>query len=170
MTAFDQLKTIPTRAIGAVAAAVILADQTTKLVARMVLPSCRQVDAARCNHIAWSGIGLERLSNAGSVFGFGQGQAIWAMVALTGSLLILVYTSNRTGVLLSLAAGLQLGGALSNLADRLAAGSVTDFVVVGPLVVNVADLALLIGTLVATTLLAPTMKGGEPWTRSSDSS
>jgi len=42
-------------------------------------------------------------------------------------------------------AGLLVGGALSNLADRLIFGSVTDFLATPWLVVNVADLAVVVG-------------------------
>ena len=44
---------------------------------------------------------------------------------------------------------LILGGALGNLIDRAASGAVHDFLVIGPVVVNTADLAILAG--VATT-------------------
>jgi signal peptidase II len=43
--------------------------------------------------------------------------------------------------------GLLIGGALSNLADRLMAGAVTDFIPVGHIVFNVADLAVILGVV-----------------------
>jgi signal peptidase II len=45
-----------------------------------------------------------------------------------------------------MALGLQLGGAISNLSDRLAFGSVTDFISVGwwP-VFNIADSSIVVG-------------------------
>lgn len=45
------------------------------------------------------------------------------------------------------AAGLLIGGAVANLADRTLHGAVQDFIVLGPVVVNVADLAILAGLL-----------------------
>ena len=47
-----------------------------------------------------------------------------------------------------LALGLQLGGALGNLSDRLRLGHVTDFVDFGPWVFNLADVAIILGTLI----------------------
>jgi lipoprotein signal peptidase len=45
------------------------------------------------------------------------------------------------------AGSLLLGGALGNLVDRAATGAVHDFLVVGPVVINVADVAVLAGVL-----------------------
>jgi signal peptidase II len=42
---------------------------------------------------------------------------------------------------------LLLGGALGNLVDRAATGAVHDFLVVGPVVINLADVAVLAGVL-----------------------
>jgi len=42
---------------------------------------------------------------------------------------------------------LLLGGALGNLVDRAATGAVHDFLITGPVVLNVADLAVLTGTV-----------------------
>ena len=44
-----------------------------------------------------------------------------------------------------LAATLLLGGATGNLMDRLVLGYVRDFLVIGPVVVNLADLAVVLG-------------------------
>ena len=50
--------------------------------------------------------------------------------------------------LLRLALGLQMGGALGNMIDRLRLGHVTDFMDFGPWPVwNVADLAIVSGTI-----------------------
>jgi signal peptidase II len=43
------------------------------------------------------------------------------------------------------AAGLIIGGAAANLLDRAVHGAVQDFIVIGPVVVNLADLAVLVG-------------------------
>ncbi len=43
--------------------------------------------------------------------------------------------------------GLVVGGALSNASDRLLLGSVRDFLTIGHLAVNLADLAVLAGLL-----------------------
>ena len=55
-------------------------------------------------------------------------------------------------IILRMALGLQLGGAISNLSDRLAFGSVTDFLSVGwwP-VFNVADSSIVVGITILIT-------------------
>lgn len=53
----------------------------------------------------------------------------------------------RRGQLSVTGCSLLLGGALGNLIDRAATGAVHDFLVVGPAVVNVADIAVLAGVL-----------------------
>jgi lipoprotein signal peptidase len=44
-------------------------------------------------------------------------------------------------------AGLAIGGALANTADRMLNGSVQDFLVLGPVILNLADLAVVAGVL-----------------------
>ena len=53
-----------------------------------------------------------------------------------------------------MALGLQLGGAISNLSDRLVFGSVTDFISVGwwP-VFNIADSSIVVGITILITLI-----------------
>ena len=51
----------------------------------------------------------------------------------------------RSGAVSAATAGLLLGGALSNLADRALFGAVRDFLVLGPVVANLADLAVFAG-------------------------
>jgi hypothetical protein len=59
------------------------------------------------------------------------------------------------GLLAGLAVGLQLGGSVSNFVDRVAHGSVTDYLYFGhDPVFNLADLAIVVGAVVSTLLLA----------------
>jgi signal peptidase II len=51
----------------------------------------------------------------------------------------------RDGRLAGWVAGLLVGGAAGNLVDRVLLGSVRDFLVVGNVVGNVADIAVLVG-------------------------
>lgn len=51
----------------------------------------------------------------------------------------------RRGTLSPAVVALLLGGAASNLLDRAVTGSVRDFLPIGPVVINVADLAVLTG-------------------------
>lgn len=58
----------------------------------------------------------------------------------------------RKGTLSPAAVALILGGAASNLFDRAVTGSVRDFLPIGPVIINFADLAVLTGlVLVAVT-------------------
>lgn len=51
----------------------------------------------------------------------------------------------RSGAVSAGTAGALLGGAVSNLVDRVLFGAVRDFLVLGPVVANLADLAVLAG-------------------------
>ncbi|SVD17428.1 uncharacterized protein METZ01_LOCUS370282, partial [marine metagenome] len=95
---------------------------------------------------SWPEAGIFRIYhtyNTGTAFGLLQGQTILLIVASLIALVFLIYIYNEYAlgnVILRMALGLQLGGAISNLSDRLAFGSVTDFISVGwwP-VFNIAD-------------------------------
>jgi lipoprotein signal peptidase len=130
-----------------------LADQATKTVARALLPACTQAGQSSCSPLGSGLLRFLRMGNGGSALGFAQGEGLWTFLAMGGCLLTLSYLRRRPGTLLGLAVGLQLGGAISNLLDRLVAGAVTDFFVVGPIVLNLADLALIAGTAIATCVL-----------------
>lgn len=94
--------------------------------------------------------------NTGAAFGvFPAGGTIFTVIAILVSGAILYYFPQipPAYTALRIALGLQLGGALGNLTDRLLHGPVTDFVAVGPIpVFNVADASISLG--VAILLLA----------------
>jgi signal peptidase II len=131
--------------VGGVAAAVIVADQLTKLWA-----------VRRLAHGAISVIGPVRLNlsrNSGGAFGLGSG--VVPMVVLAAVALVVVLVAVGRSVdrpSMAVALGLVLGGALGNLADRifrspgLGRGSVVDFVDLRwwP-VFNLADAAITCG-------------------------
>lgn len=87
--------------------------------------------------------------NEGAAFGIFQGAGgFFTILAIVVSVLIIVYYPKiESGVwLLRIAMGLQLGGALGNLVDRLIIGYVTDFISVGTFpVFNVADAGITSG-------------------------
>ncbi len=95
---------------------------------------------------------IVRVSNTGVAFGMFQGlQPILAILALAvAGAIIYYYPRIPAGDwILRLALGLQLGGALGNLVDRVTIGHVTDFISVGTFpVFNVADLSITIGVAV----------------------
>jgi signal peptidase II len=142
-----------------VAAAVVVADQITKRLAENQLREQRSIplvdDILRLTYV----------ENRGAAFGVLQDQTTFFV--LVGILVIGVIAASyrylpRSGFMLHLALGLQLGGALGNLIDRVRQGYVVDFVDFGyranwwP-VFNVADSAIVIGVaLLALNALSPT--------------
>jgi signal peptidase II len=97
---------------------------------------------------------LTHITNSGAAFGlFPQLSLVFTFVALIVSVVIVAYyRSIPTGQwLVRLSLGLQLGGAIGNLIDRLRFGAVTDLIYTGifPLVqfpvFNLADLAIVTG-------------------------
>ena len=90
--------------------------------------------------------------NTGSAFGIFRDQNTpLILVSFVGiAILIWIYQSQRvpTG-LLRLSLGLQIGGAVGNLLDRLRLGHVTDFVDVGDWpIFNVADASIITGLVI----------------------
>lgn len=90
--------------------------------------------------------------NTGAAFGMLPGFGdVFTILAIIVSLAILYYFPQvpREDWPLRLAMGLQLGGALGNLIDRLTVGYVVDFISVGNFpVFNVADASISIGVAV----------------------
>jgi signal peptidase II len=90
--------------------------------------------------------------NSGAAFGFFQeGAGIFTVLAVVVALLIIYYFPRieRGDWSLRLAMGLQLGGALGNLIDRLQHGYVTDFISVAQFpVFNIADTSITLGVII----------------------
>ena len=90
--------------------------------------------------------------NSGAAFGlFQRGNIILAILAFIVIGVIIYYYPRVSPEdwWLKLAMGLQLGGAMGNLIDRLTLGQVTDFISVGTFPVwNVADSAITVGTCI----------------------
>ena len=88
--------------------------------------------------------------NTGAAFGlFQNGNLVFIVLGFIVSGVIIYYYPqvSREDWWLKLALGLQLGGALGNLIDRLQFGHVIDFISVGSFpVFNVADSAITVGT------------------------
>jgi len=132
-----------------VAAVVLATDQVTKaLIVRNLpigmpwnpIPFLRPI--VNITHVANSGAAFGLLQDRGTFF---------ALVAIAVSAAILYYGHliPEHQWWLSLSLGLQLGGALGNLTDRLHYGYVIDFIEVrySP-VFNVADTAIVVGGLI----------------------
>jgi signal peptidase II len=134
-----------------VAAFVVVLDQFTKRLAeeRLERTGIRSVPLPAVGDV----LRFTYVENRGAAFGLLQDQT--AFFVLVGLVVIGVIAASyrylpRSGFLLHLALGLQLGGAIGNLIDRVRQGYVVDFVDFGyhanwwP-VFNVADSAIVIG-------------------------
>lgn len=123
------------------AAAVVAADVATKALARGELAAGRSVELP-------FGTRLQVGENRGVAFGLlaGGGDIIlvFVLIAVAGVAVMWLRSASATGTLLP--AGLVLGGALANLADRLGDGGVTDFIDLDPWPsFNLADIAITLG-------------------------
>jgi signal peptidase II len=127
----------------AVGGVVVLVDRITK-------HAVKQGIAVGDTHKFLPGVQLVHYRNTGVAFNFLSGGG-WLVLTLTLAALaaLLVYfflRPNRPG--LWVPTGLLVGGALGNLIDRIASGSVTDFIKL-PLwpAFNVSDIAITFGVL-----------------------
>ncbi len=129
---------------------VVILDQWTKSLVRTYLPFGSVwspwdwlMPYARVVH--WN--------NTGAAFGMFQGFAfIFTILAVLVAIAIVYYFPRVSPEdwPLRIAMGLQLGGAMGNLIDRLAhSGQVTDFISVGSFAVfNIADASITVGVVV----------------------
>lgn len=138
--------------IPGVAALVIAVDQVTKTLA------LDHLNPARPTHVVGT-VYLELTFNSGAAFSMGAGVTpiveAAVVVLIVGLLLYARRTSRSAPAPVSVGLGLLLGGALSNLGDRLfrdlpVRGSVVDFIraVSWWPVFNVADASIVIGVIV----------------------
>jgi lipoprotein signal peptidase len=143
----------------AVGTAVLVAvlDQGIKQLVSVMLAACPAGRAlAACPRLLLpGGIGLVRVESNGGLPGLLAPVDLATLIAVMGVLFVLLYARrlDRPARPAGIAIGLQLGGALSNLADRLIRGASLDYLPVRPVVFNLADVALLVGMLLAVWLL-----------------
>jgi signal peptidase II len=97
------------------------------------------------------------IQNTGAAFGmFKQASLLFTVIAIVVSVVILYYARQipEGHGWMRLALGLQLGGAIGNLIDRLIFGTVTDFVSVGTFAIfNVADASISMGVALLALLM-----------------
>lgn len=107
--------------------------------------------------------------NSGAAFGmFQDGNLVFTILAFVviGAIIHYFPRVEENDWTLKLAMGLQLGGAVGNLIDRLTMGRVTDFISVGAFpVFNIADASISVG--VAVLLLGVWLKEREEKLRAS---
>jgi signal peptidase II len=135
----------------ALAALVVVLDQVTKAIAADALGPGERVDLVL-------GFELVDVRNTGIAFGLlADGQTLVIVVTAAALALILGYFAlkpSRPG--LWIAVGILVGGAIGNLADRLRADEVIDFID-PPLwpAFNVADIAIVAGIAVIVLIHRP---------------
>ena len=119
-------------------------DRLTKSLVNANVPFGTEV--AVIDHV----VGIANVHNSGAAFGFAPaGAAIFLTASVVVSIGLVVYVARHTGDLRTDAIlGLILGGTLGNGFDRIAFGTVTDFINFHfwP-VFNVADSAISIGVV-----------------------
>ena len=129
-----------------IAILVIVADQVSK----------RLIDRSLLLDQSWPSeswpVHLTHAANSGAAFSILQGQTafliVTSFIGLAAILLFFFYPPVEHP-LLRVALGLQLGGAIGNLIDRLAYGSVTDFISFPHYpAFNVADSSIVIGVVI----------------------
>ena len=134
---------------------IVAADQLTKVLIRSYLAMGESSPVT-----GW--LSLTHARNTGAAFGIFQGQSFpLTVVGLVGVCVLLLYAflfhrrlPFLNSALAEVALGLILGGTIGNLIDRLRLGYVTDFIDFHfwP-AFNVADSAIVVGTLVFIYLL-----------------
>lgn len=132
----------------AVAGIILVIDQWTKYLVRTRIPYSEVwapwnwlLPFARVVH--WQ--------NTGAAFGMFQGMNLVFMILaiiVSGAIIYYFPFVPKEDWLIRLALGIQLGGALGNLIDRIQYGAVTDFISVGSFAVfNVADASISVGVV-----------------------
>ena len=131
------------RRAGALAGIVVLLDQATKALIEANLVPGEDIDVL-------GPIGLTLSHNSGVAFGLAAGGGTRLVLVTTLALCVVGYIFSRepTRPGMWVAAGLLAGGAIGNLADRIRADAVTDYIAVGGWpAFNIADVAVTAGVL-----------------------
>lgn len=109
---------------------------------------------------------VTHITNTGAAFGmfreYGVFFAVVAVVVVIGIVTFYSYLPPRQG-LLKVSLGLQLGGALGNLVDRIRLGNVVDFIDfrIWPAVFNLADTAIVVGVAILAVFLLFSKEEGD---------
>ena len=128
-----------------VALAVVALDQVSKFFIRANMTPGQSIPEEGLFRITY-------VTNIGGAFGILSNQAfLITLTAIVGVAAILLYARyplfNR--MLVKIALGLLLGGAVGNLTDRIRFGEVVDFIDVGAWpVFNLADSAIVVGVII----------------------
>jgi signal peptidase II len=131
------------RLAGALCGLVVIVDQAAKAAIESHLVPGQQVEVV-------GPVGLTLSHNEGVAFGLASGSDVplIAFAAIALAFVGVMLARNPTAPWMWVAVGLISGGALGNLADRLRAGAVVDYVEIGswpPF--NLADVAITAGVV-----------------------
>jgi len=122
--------------------ATLTADQVTKLLVVLNMHLGQSIPASGFFRLTY-------VTNSGSAFGLFPNQTLFLILASfvgIGVLLIFYRTHATNSIILRLSIGLQIGGAIGNLVDRVRLGYVVDFIDLGAWpVFNLADSAIMVG-------------------------
>lgn len=127
---------------------ILVADQLTKL---WVLNNMNEYDVLTPFPTFGRLFRFTYITNTGAAFGlFPGGGNIFMVVAIIVVIAIIIYIANHPTLpgIVRFAFGLQLGGAIGNMLDRIQHGSVVDFVDIGfwP-IFNIADISIISGVI-----------------------
>ncbi|TML74094.1 MAG: signal peptidase II [Actinobacteria bacterium] len=129
--------------LAAVGLYIVALDQATKELVRSTLSPGEDL------HLAGT-FSIEPFRNPGIAGGGLAGNAVPMSVLATLAVAALLVFLARVGTLdrpVLVGFGLVIGGGVGNLVDRLRLGYVTDFILHGNNAFNLADVAILVGTL-----------------------
>jgi signal peptidase II len=139
--------------------AAIMADQVTKGLVVFTMSHGQSVPDSGLFRVTY-------VTNTGSAFGLFPNQTIPLILASfvgIGVLLLFYRTHPLNNTMLQVSLGLQLGGAMGNLVDRVRLGYVVDFIDVGAWpVFNLADSAIVVGLIGLLWILASSRNRGTP--------
>lgn len=131
------------RLAGALCALVVALDQAAKALIEANLVPGEDVDVL-------GPLGLTLSHNSGVAFGLASGGGTRLVLVTVLALAVVGYLFSRdpTRPGMWIAAGLLAGGAIGNLADRIRADAVTDYIAIGSWpAFNLADVAVTAGVL-----------------------
>src|SRR5207237_9429212 len=140
----------------AVAVFVFALDRVTKILVETSLPVGGSVD------VVGQWVRISHVTNSGAAFGLLPERTTLLSILAVGAVCAIVFYYRRLAAdsrLIAATLGMQLGGAIGNLVDRIGQGYVVDFVDVGlpggPRFwsFNVADSSIVVGIIAVTLLL-----------------
>jgi signal peptidase II len=139
-----------------VAVVVFALDRITKIVVESSLPLGSSVD------VVGQWVRISHVTNSGAAFGLLPERTTLLSILSVVAVLAIVFYYRRLAAdsrLIAATLGMQLGGAIGNLTDRIGQGFVVDFVDVGIpggprfWAFNVADSSIVVGIIAVTVLL-----------------